>query len=117
MDTHRRLSPGLFVAQVTGKAMEPAVPSGSYCLFAAPVTGSRQGRVLLVQLVDANDPDTGWPFTVRRYQSEKVAAGEGAWRHLKVTLEPNNCHFEPIELTCEEEENVRVVAELVEVLG
>ncbi len=37
--------------------------------------------------------------------------------NLKVTLEPNNCDFEPIELTCEEEENVRVVAELVEVLG
>jgi hypothetical protein len=34
-----------------------------------------------------------------------------------VTLSPANAEFEPIELTCEDEGEVRVVAEMVEVLG
>ena len=33
--------------------MEPMIPDGAWCLFAAPVTGSRQGRVVLAQLRDA----------------------------------------------------------------
>src|SRR2546427_13263522 len=30
--TKHRLHPGMFVAQVVGKSMEPAIPDGSYCL-------------------------------------------------------------------------------------
>ncbi len=39
VETKHRLRPGMFVAQIVGKSMEPAIPDGSYCLFAAPVTG------------------------------------------------------------------------------
>src|SRR5262249_40310157 len=39
IDSKRRLRPGMFVAQVVGKSMEPVIPDGSYCLFTAPVTG------------------------------------------------------------------------------
>ena len=117
VNTHRRLHPGMFVAQVVGKSMEPAVPDGSYCLFSAPVTGSRQGRTVLVQMLDAKDPETGERYTVKRYQSEKVTSQDGTWRHLKVTLKPNNPSFQPVELTCEDEGSVQVVAELIEVLG
>lgn len=41
--THR-LRPGMFVAQVVGRSMDPDIPDGSYCLFTAPVEGSRQGK-------------------------------------------------------------------------
>jgi hypothetical protein len=39
----RRLHSGMFVAQVVDKSMEPVIPDGAYCLFAAPVNG-RLGR-------------------------------------------------------------------------
>jgi len=117
IDTHRRLRPGMFVLQVQGKSMEPAVPDGSYCLFSAPVTGSRQGRTVIVQLLDKADPETGERYTIKRYESQKAASEDGGWRHIKITLKPNNKDFQPIELTCEDEGSVQVIAELLEVLG
>ncbi|MBN2437725.1 MAG: DEAD/DEAH box helicase [Deltaproteobacteria bacterium] len=116
IDTHRQLRPGMFVAQVVGKSMEPNVPDGSYCLFAAPVTGTRQGRTVVVELSDNLDPETGERYTIKRYQSEKATSEDGTWRHIKIILKPNNPDFPPIELTCEDEGSVQVVAELLEVL-
>ncbi|MBW2065740.1 MAG: DUF1998 domain-containing protein [Deltaproteobacteria bacterium] len=116
IDTHRRLRPGMFVAQVVGKSMEPFIPDGSYCLFSAPVPGTRQGKIVLVESDDPLDPETGSRYTVKRYESEKVTSEDGTWRHIKITLKPINPDFQPIELTCEEEGRVRVVAELLEVL-
>jgi hypothetical protein len=99
-----------------GKSMKPAIPDGSYCLFAAPVTGTRQGKTVLVQLRDATDPETGERYTVKRYESEKTQAGD-SWRHVKVTLKPLNPDFQPIVLTGAEDGQVQVIAECVEVLG
>ena len=116
VDTARPLRRGMFVARVVGRSMEPAVPGGAWCLFASPVTGTRAGKVVLVQLHDALDPDTGQRFTVKRYRSEKTA-GEDGWRHVRITLAPDNPEFSPIELKEEDEGSVAVVAELVEVIG
>lgn len=55
VESRHRLRSGMFVAQVVGKSMEPAIPDGSYCLFRAPVEGTRQGKTVLVQLRDASD--------------------------------------------------------------
>jgi len=110
-----RLRPGMFVAQVTGRSMEPMIPDGSYCLFASPVEGSRQGKTVLVQLRDSVDPETGERFTVKRYESEKVQIGD-SWRHTKITLKPLNPEFEAIELADVQEEELKVIAECVEVL-
>jgi len=117
VDTARALGRGMFVAQVVGRSMEPSIPDGSYCLFSAPVTGTRDGRTVLVQLSDEPDPETGEHYTVKRYESDKIETEDGAWRHLKITLRPNNPDFDPIVLTCEDEDQVPVIAELVEVLG
>ena len=116
LDTARSLRRGMFVARVDGKSMEPRVPDGSYCLFAGPVTGTRQGRIVLARMLNAFDPDTGQRFTVKRYRSEKTANDDG-WRHLSIVLEPLNPDYEPIELTGEDESPVAVVAELIEVIG
>ena len=116
IQAHRKLRPGMFVAQVVGHSMEPAIPDGSYCLFSSPVVGSRQGRTVLVQLRDESDPETGERYTVKRYESEKAETDAG-WRHLKITLKPKNPGFAPIELTCEEEGQLQVIAEMLEVLG
>ncbi|MBI4192836.1 MAG: S24 family peptidase [Betaproteobacteria bacterium] len=108
-------APGMFVAQVVGKSMEPTIPDGSYCLFRSPVEGTRQGKTVLVQLRDATDPETGQRYTVKRYESEKAKAGD-SWRHERITLKPVNPDFKPIVLTGADEGELQVVAELIEVL-
>ena len=95
--------------------MEPTIPDGAYALFQAPVAGTRQGKVVLVELRDATDPETGGRYTVKRYQSEKAAAGD-SWRHAKIILQPANLEFESIVLDDVEEDAVRVVAELLELI-
>ena len=115
-DTARALRPGMFVARVEGRSMEPRIPDGAYCLFASPVTGSRQGRTVLARLLNAVDPDTGQRFTVKRYRSDKAVNEEG-WRHRAIVLEPLNPDYAPITLADEDESPVAVVAELLEVIG
>ena len=113
--SRHRLRKGMFVAQVVGKSMEPAIRDGAWCLFRAPVEGTRQGKTVLVQLRDATDPETGQRYTVKRYNSEKAEEGD-SWRHVKITLDPVNPDFEPIVLTGADEGGLQVVAELIEVL-
>jgi SOS-response transcriptional repressor LexA len=115
VETKHRLRPGMFVAQVVGKSMEPTIPDGSYCLFAAPVAGTRQGKTLLVQLRDTTDSESGERYTVKRYESEKTEDGD-SWHHATIALKPLNPDFEPIVLNRADEGQFRVVAELVEVL-
>ena len=116
VESRHRLRKGMFVAQVVGKSMEPAIGDSAWCLFRTPVDGTRQGKIVLVQLRDATDPETGQRYTVKRYRSEKAKEGD-SWRHVKITLKPVNPDFEPIVLTGADEGESQVVAELVEVLG
>lgn len=60
--------------------------------------------------------EIGERYTVKRYESEKVADGD-TWRHVRVTLQPLNPACRPILLNEEDEGLVRVVAEVIEVLG
>ena len=112
-----RLRRGMFVAQVVGKSMEPAIPDGAYCLFAAPVEGTRQGKTVLVELQDGADPETGQRYTVKRYESSKSQDSDGQWRHARILLKPINSAFSPIELAVGDESQIRVVAECVDILG
>ena len=114
----RPLRRGMFVAQVVGQSMEPAIPDGAWCLFSAPVEGTRQGKTVLVQLRDEIDPETGERYTVKRYESEKAAQNDDGdrWRHARITLKPRNPRFRPIVLEPTREGQVQVVAELLEVL-
>jgi type I restriction enzyme, R subunit len=116
VDSKRRLRPGLFVAQVVGKSMQPTIPDGAYCLFRAPLSGTRQGKIVLVQLHDSIDPDSGERYTVKRYLSQKAADGD-SWHHVRITLKPINPDFQAIEITSAAEGELQVVAEFVEVLG
>lgn len=115
VDTKHRLRSGMFVAQVTGRSMEPRIPDRAYCLFASPVEGSRQGKTVLVKLHRDADPESGANYTIKRYESEKVAEGD-SWRHVRITFKPDNPEFPPIVFTQSPEEEFAVVAELVEVL-
>ena len=118
----QRLRSGMFVAQVVGRSMEPAIPDGAYCIFRAPVTGTRQGKTVLVQLRDELDPETGQRYTVKRYHSEKAvdvaetAAGD-SWRHATITLSPLNPDFDPIVLADTRGGELQVIAEFVGIVA
>jgi ATP-dependent helicase YprA (DUF1998 family) len=116
VDSFHRLRKGMFVAQVIGKSMEPRIPDGSYCVFGAPVEGTRQGKIVLVQLRAEVDPESGERYTVKQYESVKSTDTDGTWRHLTITLRPLNRSFQPIELTTEDEGTVAVIAEFVRTL-
>jgi len=47
--TKRKIEPGMFVARVVGRSMEPLIPNGAYCLFGEPADAVGAGEVLLVQ--------------------------------------------------------------------
>jgi len=103
-----RPGPGLFVGRVVGQSMNRRIPDGSWCLFRAPVAGSREGRTLLVEHRDISDPDHGGQYTVKVYRRHGV----------DVRLEPDTDAdgYQPIILAGVTDDAVRVVAEVVEVL-
>lgn len=107
-----RLEPGMFVARIVGRSMEPRIPDGSLCIFRSGVSGSRQGRLVLVEYLGGGTNDR---YTVKRYFSEKRQAQDGTWSHNFIRLEPLNPEFDAWELK-PEEDKFRVIAEFVEVL-
>ena len=117
LESRHRLRKGMFVAQVVGKSMEPAILDGGWCLFRAPVGGTRQGKVSPSPASRRHRslrPDSATPSSATR--AKRRMEGD-SWRHEKITLEPVNPDFEPIVLTGAEEGELQVIAELVEVLG
>ncbi|MGE0797462.1 MAG: DNA/RNA helicase domain-containing protein [Lautropia sp.] len=114
-----RPQPGLFVAQVVGESMNRRIPNGAWCLFRANPTGTRQGKVVVVQHRSIEDPDTGGSYTVKVYASEKVASEDGEWRHERIVLSPDStiAGYRAITLDPEEGDgSFRVVAEWLAVL-
>jgi phage repressor protein C with HTH and peptisase S24 domain len=107
-----RLTRELFVARIQGRSMEPKIPDGSLCVFRQGVTGSRQGRLVLVEQLGGGANDR---YTVKRYASEKAQREDGTWSHERITLIPLNPDFEAWTLD-PEEEKFRIVAEFVRVL-
>lgn len=107
-----RLSREMFVARIQGRSMEPLIPDGSLCVFRRGVTGSRQGRLVLVEALGQGANDR---YTVKRYRSEKTQLPDGTWSHERIRLEPLNPEFEAWDLD-PEEERYRILAEFVQVL-
>jgi len=105
-----RLAEGMFVVHVEGRSMEPRIPDGSLNIFRGPVVGSRQGKIVLVELIGVHER-----FTVKRYASRKAAAGEDEWRHERVRLEPLNPEYEAFDLTPDQIKYV--IAEWIQTLA
>lgn len=103
-----RLTDHMFVAHVEGHSMEPRIPDGSLNIFRAGVVGSRQGKIVLVELLDVDEK-----YTVKRYTSKKRVSPEGEWEHESIRLEPLNPHFEPLELA---PDRLTVIAEWIQTL-
>jgi SOS-response transcriptional repressor LexA len=109
------LKDGMFVARVTGTSMEPLIPDGSWCLFRPCPAGSREGRIVLVQLSTDGAGENGGRFTVKKYHSEKTVTADG-WRHTSLQLLPLNPAFEPITIEPAGAGNIMIVAVFASVL-
>ena len=109
---------GMFVAQVVGESMNRRIPNGAWCLFQRPPGGTRQGKIVLVQHRDIQDPETGGSFTVKRYFSQKQADPDTEWSHLQIELRPdsNDAAFEPIVLESDSAADLRVIGEFKAVI-
>jgi hypothetical protein len=107
-----RVTPDLFVARIEGHSMEPLIPDGSLCIFQYGVTGSRQGRLVLVEDTTSGGVNR---YTVKRYVSEKAPAEEGSWRHTRIRLESLNPGYPSWDLD-PEDEKYRIVGEFQRVL-
>jgi len=110
---------GLFVAQVVGDSMNRRIPNGAWCLFRVSSAGSRNGKVVIASHREISDTDTSGHYTVKIYESTKEHLGDGSWRHSSIILRPDSYmpRYEPIVLSEDQTENLRVVGELVAVLG
>ena len=73
---------------------------------------------MLVQHRDLADPETGGSYTVKVYLRIGEAVDPDGVRRASILLQPDSTDpvFEPVALNVADEEEVRVVAELVEVL-
>jgi hypothetical protein len=110
---------GLFVAQVTGESMNRRIPNGSWCLFRANPTGTRQNKVVVVAYRSIADPDTGGHYTVKLYTSSHVLSDDGTWRHERIVLKPDSDdpRYEPIVLEpSTDDQDFVVIAEFLTVL-
>ena len=108
----------MFVARVVGESMEPGVPDGSWAIFRAFPAGTApppialDGRRVIVELRDEEDPETGGQYTFKRWHVTKLSP-EG---HVEeIELRPDNRDYKARKLRPEDGE-VRAVAELLEVV-
>ena len=115
---HFTAKPGFFLAQVIGESMNRRIPNGSWCLFREPLDGSRNGKVVIVQSRDIQDPDTNGQYTVKIYRSEKTET-EDSWSHRGIRLEPDSMdhNFMPLILNHDTVNDLRVVGEFVGIVG
>jgi phage repressor protein C with HTH and peptisase S24 domain len=113
----RNLNKAMFISKIHGHSMEPDIPDGSYCLFRYGVTGSRNGKIVLVKKSGYEDPDTHTSFTIKRYYSEKITDPDYDWVHEKIELRPNNPDYSVLIVEEDEAENFTVIAEFLQVVG
>ncbi len=103
-----------FACKIMGESMNKTIPNGSICLFKRYTGGSRNGKIVLVENFDYQDPDFNSAFTIKTYSSEKLQNDEG-WEHTSITLRPNSFddNYKDIIIDPENSTETRVVGEYI----
>jgi SOS-response transcriptional repressor LexA len=106
-----------FACKIIGESMNRVIPNGSICLFKTYNGGSRNGKIVLVENMDIQDPDFNSAFTIKTYSSEKIANAD-SWAHTSIVLRPNSydSKYKNIVIQEEQAQNMRVVGEFVRIL-
>lgn len=107
-----------FAFKVVGESMNRRIPNGSICIFKKYSGGSRDGKIVLVENRDIQDPDFKAGFTVKTYSSQK-SIKEETWGHDEIVLKPNSYDqkYTDIILNPEQAEGMKVIAEFITVLN
>ena len=106
-----------FACRIIGESMNRVIPNGSICLFKPYKGGSRNGKILLIQNRDLQDPDFNSAFTIKTYSSEKIVTDEN-WEHTSIVLRPNSfdSSYQNIIITEQNAPEMRVVGEFIKIL-
>jgi superfamily II DNA or RNA helicase/SOS-response transcriptional repressor LexA len=106
-----------FACKVIGDSMDRIIPNGSICLFKPYTGGSRNGKIVLVENMDIQDPDFNSAFTIKTYASEK-SVSEDTWGHESIVLMPNSYDrsYKNIIITEDKSSGMRVVGEFIKIL-
>lgn len=106
-----------FACEIRGESMNRIIPNGSICLFKKYTGGSRNGKIVLVENVDIQDPDFHSAFTIKTYASEKIVTEEG-WAHTSIRLMPNSNDDSYSDIIIDEEngQNMKVVGEFIRII-
>ena len=104
---------GMFVTRVVGESMNKRIINGSWCLFKANPGGNRNGKIVLVQHRDIEDPDHGGTYTVKTYHSEKIEE-DGVLVNQRIVLKPetNAYGYSPI-IVENDGENLLLIGEYI----
>ena len=107
-----------FACKVVGESMNRVIPNGSICLFKKYTGGSRNGKIVLVENIDIQDPDFNSAFTIKTYSSEKLISGD-TWGHTSIVLRPNSFDrsYQNIIIPPEQTGEMRVIGEFVKILS
>jgi len=98
-----------FACKIIGESMNKIIPNGSICLFEKYSGGSRNGKIVLVEMTDFTDSDSGSNYTIKEYTSKKTTTEDG-WKHKEIVLLPKSSEdYPPIILRDEETINLKVV--------
>lgn len=106
-----------FALKVVGESMNRRIPNQSICIFKKYHGGSRNGKIVLVEYRDIQDPDFKAAFTVKTYSSQK-SIKEDVWGHDEIVLKPNSFdkRYTDIILDPEQAEGMKIIGEFVTVL-
>lgn len=106
-----------FACRIIGESMNRVIPNGSICLFKPYTGGSRNGKILLIENRDLQDPDFNSAFTIKTYSSEKIVT-EDNWEHTSIVLRPNSydSDYQDIIITEQNAPEMRVIGEFIQIL-
>lgn len=90
--SHINATEDMFVARVVGGSMNRRIINGSWYLFKANPGGRRNGKIVLVQHREVEDPDHGGSYTIKTYRSEKVIIKDEAINQ-QIVLSPDTRAF------------------------
>jgi DUF2075 family protein len=117
LEEENNISKEYFACRVVGESMNKIIPNNSICLFEKYSGGTRNGKIVLVELSDYIDSDTGSQYTIKEYTSKKTTSEDG-WKHEEIVLLPkSNNAYEAIILRDDETINLKVVGIFIKVLG